>query len=82
MAKIGKAQYATMDGRREVEKRDGEMIREDRGAMANLPDEHFCVPFSRVEFANYEVQDGMNSMDRRRSEDSKKQKDGKSVRRY
>lgn len=82
MAKYAKASYSSMDNRRRMEDRDGSMLNEDQGAMANLPTEHFVTPFAQVEAASFDVQDSANSMMRRRSEDMKKQKDGKSVRRY
>lgn len=82
MAKYSKAQYTSMDDRRRIEDKDGSMLSEDRGAMANLPEKWFCTPFSQVEAANFDVMDSADSMMRRRKEDMKKQKDGKSVRRY
>ena len=65
-----------------IEDRDGSMLNEDRSAVANLPQEAFSIPFAKLEYANYDVQDSANSMERRRSADMKKQKDSKTIRRY
>lgn len=68
---LGEEHYAGADPRRRQEMEDGRMIREDRNAVANLP-QHVIQhdwerPYNR--YAKYELDDTMHGIDRQEDED-------------
>lgn len=69
--------YAGMDAKRTQEMEDGGMIREDRSAIANLPQEVMIKAYAMADdYAVYGLNDTIASVDHQRKEDSKRKKKG------
>jgi hypothetical protein len=67
---LGSEYYAGSDPRRRLEREDGAMIREDRNAVANLPQEVIYHAWEKTpHYANYELDDTIHGIDRQESED-------------
>lgn len=65
--------YAGMDSRRAMEDRDFNMIREDKSACANLPQEVKYHAWPKAgSYANYGVGDTITSIDNQMDEDGSK----------
>ena len=69
--------YAGYESRRTQEMEDGGMIREDRGAIANLPQDVMIKAYPAADdYAVYGLNDTIASVDHQRKEDSKDKKKG------
>ncbi len=69
--------YAGYESRRTQEMEDGGMIREDRSAIANLPQNVMIKPYPDADdYAVYGLNDTIRSVDHQRKEDSKDKKKG------
>ena len=69
--------YAGYEGKRTQEMEDGGMIREDKSAIANLPQNVMIKPYPDPDdYAVYGLNDTIMSVDHQRKEDSKRKKKG------
>lgn len=69
--------YAGYEGKRTQEMQDGGMIREDRMAIANLPQDVMIKPYPMPnDYALYGLNDTIESVDHQRRMDSKDKKKG------
>ena len=69
--------YAGMEARRTQEMEDAGMIREDRSAIANLPQDVMIKPYPMAnDYAVYGLDDTIRSVDHQMKADSKDKKKG------
>lgn len=68
--------YAGVDARRRQEFEDGQMIKEDHNAMANMPQEVIMRFYPRPEYAKYDLNDDIRGIDKQMDDDGKRKKHG------
>ena len=61
--------YAGYDSRRALETRDAEMIGEDHGAIANLPQGVVYKEYPKIDFYSYNLNDNIRGIDKQMSDD-------------
>jgi hypothetical protein len=70
--------YDGMDMRRAQERRDGDMITEDRSAIANLPQNVIMREYPRHNYMSFDLDDSIRGVDKLMNENMKSYKKGSS----
>lgn len=70
-------EYAGSDSRNRMEMEDSHMIREDRNAVANLPQNVIMRPWNMVPHADYRINDTIAGIDVQMHDDSEMRKENR-----